>query len=128
MADTSANAAKPLSFQQMILRLHAFWAAQGCVILQPYDMRMGAGTFHPATTLRAVSPFAGRLSQHNTVKGALPAAAPCPVPVKQAMIDWWGPVLLEYYAGSEGNGMTFATSQDWLAHKGTVGSSIARRF
>ncbi len=42
------------SFQDLILRLHAFWAAQGCVILQPYDVEMGAGTFHPATTLRAL--------------------------------------------------------------------------
>ncbi|HMP56360.1 MAG TPA: glycine--tRNA ligase subunit alpha [Novosphingobium sp.] len=47
---------KPLSFQEMILRLHAFWSAQGCLILQPYDMRMGAGTFHTATTLRALGP------------------------------------------------------------------------
>ena len=46
----------PLSFQDMILRLHAFWSEQGCLILQPYDMRMGAGTFHPATTLRALGP------------------------------------------------------------------------
>ncbi len=46
----------PLSFQDMILRLHAFWSAQGCLILQPYDMRVGAGTFHPATTLRALGP------------------------------------------------------------------------
>ncbi|AMU94156.1 MAG: acyl-CoA synthetase [Sphingopyxis terrae] len=60
----------------------------------------------------------------SSMKSAIHAAAPCPVPVKQAMIDWWGPVLLEYYAGSEGNGMTFATSQDWLAHKGTVGRAI----
>lgn len=44
------------SFQDLILRLHAFWAAQGCVILQPYDVEMGAGTFHPATTLRALGP------------------------------------------------------------------------
>ena len=44
------------SFQDMILTLHAFWAEQGCVILQPYDMEMGAGTFHPATTLRALGP------------------------------------------------------------------------
>jgi len=44
------------SFQDMILTLHDFWSAQGCVILQPYDMRMGAGTFHPATTLRALGP------------------------------------------------------------------------
>ena len=45
---------KTPSFQDLILRLHAFWAAQGCVILQPYDVEMGAGTFHPATTLRAL--------------------------------------------------------------------------
>ena len=49
------NPAAP-SFQDIILRLHAFWGRQGCVILQPYDMEMGAGTFHPATTLRAVGP------------------------------------------------------------------------
>lgn len=47
---------KPLSLQDMILRLHAFWSEQGCLILQPYDMRMGAGTFHTATTLRALGP------------------------------------------------------------------------
>jgi glycyl-tRNA synthetase alpha chain len=47
---------KPLSFQRLILTLHDYWSAQGCVILQPYDMRMGAGTFHPATTLRALGP------------------------------------------------------------------------
>jgi glycyl-tRNA synthetase alpha chain len=45
-----------LSFQDLILRLHAYWAKQGCVILQPYDMEVGAGTFHPATTLRALGP------------------------------------------------------------------------
>ena len=54
-APISASPA-PLSFQEMILRLHGFWSAQGCLILQPYDMRMGAGTFHPATTLRSLGP------------------------------------------------------------------------
>ncbi|WP_343211743.1 glycine--tRNA ligase subunit alpha [Aquisediminimonas sediminicola] len=46
----------PLSFQNLILTLHDYWSKQGCVILQPYDMEMGAGTFHPATTLRALGP------------------------------------------------------------------------
>jgi glycyl-tRNA synthetase alpha chain len=46
------------SFQGLILALQNFWARQGCVILQPYDMEMGAGTFHPATTLRALGPKA----------------------------------------------------------------------
>ena len=44
------------SFQALILELQKFWAAQGCVVLQPYDVEVGAGTFHPATTLRALGP------------------------------------------------------------------------
>ncbi|MDE3116954.1 MAG: glycine--tRNA ligase subunit alpha, partial [Pseudomonadota bacterium] len=46
--------AKAKTFQDLILTLQTYWAAQGCLILQPYDMEMGAGTFHPATTLRAL--------------------------------------------------------------------------
>ncbi|WP_185209827.1 glycine--tRNA ligase subunit alpha [Sphingomonas sp. NBWT7] len=56
MNATSTDA--PLSFQDMILTLHSYWSARGCLILQPYDMRMGAGTFHTATTLRALGPEA----------------------------------------------------------------------
>jgi long-chain acyl-CoA synthetase len=52
------------------------------------------------------------------------AAAPCPVPVKEQMIEWFGPILLEYYAATEGNGCTFITSPDWLAHRGSVGRSV----
>ncbi|NJM50916.1 MAG: glycine--tRNA ligase subunit alpha [Sphingomonadales bacterium] len=52
----SAGSQKAMSFQDIILTLHRFWADQGCVILQPYDMEMGAGTFHTATTLRALGP------------------------------------------------------------------------
>jgi fatty-acyl-CoA synthase/long-chain acyl-CoA synthetase len=60
----------------------------------------------------------------SSLKGAIHAAAPCPVDVKAKMIDWWGPILIEYYAGSEGNGVTVSTSQDWLAHRGTVGRAV----
>ncbi|MCB1826793.1 MAG: glycine--tRNA ligase subunit alpha, partial [Coxiellaceae bacterium] len=45
-----------LSFQKMILALQQYWSEQGCVILQPYDMEVGAGTFHPATFLRSIGP------------------------------------------------------------------------
>jgi len=45
-----------LSFQDLILTLHRYWSAQGCVLVQPYDMEMGAGTFHPSTVLRALGP------------------------------------------------------------------------
>ena len=49
-----------LSFQDLIRTLHRYWSAQGCVLLQPYDMEMGAGTFHPATVLRALGRDAWR--------------------------------------------------------------------
>ena len=52
------------------------------------------------------------------------AAAPCPVPIKQAMIDWWGPIVGEYYAGTEGNGFHAISSPEWLAHKGSVGRNL----
>lgn len=52
------------------------------------------------------------------------AAAPCPVEIKQAMIDWWGPIVHEYYSSTELNGFTAATSEEWLDHRGTVGRAI----
>jgi long-chain acyl-CoA synthetase len=54
---------------------------------------------------------------------ALHAAAPCPVDVKRRMIEWWGPILVEYYSGTEGGGMTVITSEEWLEHPGSVGRS-----
>jgi len=56
MASVTANSKSKTDFQSLILTLHTFWAEHGCVILQPYDMEVGAGTFHPATTLRALGP------------------------------------------------------------------------
>jgi long-chain acyl-CoA synthetase len=60
----------------------------------------------------------------SSLKGAIHAAAPCPVDVKARMIAWWGPILIEYYAGSEGNGVTVSSSQQWLDHRGTVGRAV----
>lgn len=60
----------------------------------------------------------------SSIKSAIHAAAPVPVPIKEAMIKWWGPVLNEYYAGTEGNGFVFCNSEGWLAHKGSVGQPI----
>lgn len=51
------------------------------------------------------------------------SAAPCPVELKQAMMDWWGPVLYEFYSSTEANGMTAITPQEWLQHPGSVGRS-----
>lgn len=65
------------------------------------------------------------LSSH---KVALHAAAPCPVPIKRAMIDWWGPIVDEYYGGSENAGVTFITAREWLDRPGSVGRSITGRI
>ena len=56
MSEQTPGQSKPLTFQELILTLQNFWASQGCVVIQPYDMEMGAGTFHTATFLRAIGP------------------------------------------------------------------------
>ncbi len=60
----------------------------------------------------------------SSLTSAVHAAAPCPVEVKAKMIEWWGPILIEYYAGTEGNGATIVNSADWLTHRGTVGRPL----
>ncbi len=60
----------------------------------------------------------------SSMKCAIHAAAPCPIDVKEAMINWWGPVIVEYYSGSEGNGFTIIDSANWLTHRGSVGQAI----
>lgn len=60
----------------------------------------------------------------SSLRCAIHAAAPCPIPIKQQMIDWWGPIIHEYYAGTEGMGFTTINSQEWLNHQGSVGKAI----
>lgn len=62
--------------------------------------------------------------KHDTLRLAVHAAAPCPPDVKQAMIDWWGPVVFEYYGSTEQNGITFVSSPEWLSKRGTVGKAM----
>jgi len=60
----------------------------------------------------------------SSLQAVFHAAAPCPVPVKEQMIGWWGPIIHEYYAGTEGNGLTAINSEEWLTHKGSVGKGL----
>jgi long-chain acyl-CoA synthetase len=60
----------------------------------------------------------------SSLRVGIHAAAPCPVPVKEAMIDWWGPIVHDYYAGTESNGFTAIGPEEWLAHKGSVGRAL----
>ncbi|MFJ4293348.1 AMP-binding protein [Cupriavidus sp. NPDC089707] len=64
----------------------------------------------------------------SSLRVAIHAAAPCPVQVKEAMIAWWGPVIWEYYAGTEGNGVTVVSTQEWLQRKGTVGRAMVGKL
>ena len=60
----------------------------------------------------------------SSLQVAIHAAAPCPVEIKRQMIEWWGPIIHEYYAGTEGNGFVYCNSDMWLQHPGTVGTAI----
>jgi long-chain acyl-CoA synthetase len=61
----------------------------------------------------------------SSLKRVIHAAAPCPVDLKRAMIDWLGPIVSEYYGGTEGVGMTYISTPEWLAHPGSVGRAIS---
>lgn len=61
---------------------------------------------------------------HTTLRAVIHAAAPCPVPIKQAMIDWWGPIVHEYYSGTECCGITALSAAEWLARPGSVGKAV----
>ncbi|WP_421931038.1 acyl-CoA synthetase [Phenylobacterium sp.] len=60
----------------------------------------------------------------SSLKFVVHAAAPCPAPVKRAMIEWWGPVINEYYGSTETGAVVFCTSEQWLSHPGTVGKAM----
>jgi long-chain acyl-CoA synthetase len=60
----------------------------------------------------------------SSLETVIHAAAPCPVPVKQEIIEWWGPIVVEYYGATEANGFTYCDSAEWLAHPGTVGKPV----
>jgi long-chain acyl-CoA synthetase len=61
---------------------------------------------------------------HSSMQAVVHAAAPCPIEVKRQMIDWWGPIVSEYYSATEGLGATFITAPEWLAHPGSVGKPM----
>jgi acyl-CoA synthetase (AMP-forming)/AMP-acid ligase II len=88
--------------------------------------RVSGGQFVPTMFVRMLKlPDEVRAKYDvSSIKSAIHAAAPCPVDVKRKMIEWWGPVIHEYYAGTEGNGFCYVGSADWLAHPGTVGRAL----
>jgi len=88
--------------------------------------RVTHGQFVPAMFVRMLKlPQAVRDSYDlSSLKRVMHAAAPCPVQIKKQMIDWWGPIVDEYYASSEAHGSTLISAEDWLAHPGSVGKPM----
>jgi long-chain acyl-CoA synthetase len=88
--------------------------------------KVSCGQFVPTHFVRMLKlPEATRAKYDvSSMKSAVHAAAPCPIPVKEQMIAWWGPVIFEYYAGTEGNGFCWINSENWLTHKGSVGQAV----
>jgi long-chain acyl-CoA synthetase len=74
--------------------------------------------------LLALPPVARAEYDLSSLEAVVHSAAPCPIPIKQKMIDWLGPIIYEYYGATESYGFTRCTSQEWLAHKGTVGRAV----
>ena len=88
--------------------------------------RITHGQFVPAMFVRMLKlPDAVRNSYDlSSLQRVVHAAAPCPVDIKKQMIDWWGPIIDEYYASSEGAGASFIRAEEWLAHPGSVGRPL----
>lgn len=113
--------------------LHAIEQGGACVVMQKFDPvqalnlierhKITHAQFVPTMFVRllALPEPVRRGYDCTSLRRVIHAAAPCPVPVKQAMIAWWGPIIYEYYSGSETIGGTGIESADWLLHKGSVG-------
>ena len=88
--------------------------------------RVTHGQFVPVMFTRMLKlPAAVRNSYDvSSLERVMHAAAPCPVDIKKQMIDWWGPIIDEYYASSEAHGSTLITAEEWLAHPGSVGRAM----
>jgi long-chain acyl-CoA synthetase len=104
--------------------MEKFDAEQALECIQRY--RVTHGQFVPAMFVRMLKmPDATRDSYDlSSLKRVVHAAAPCPVDIKRKMIDWWGPIVDEYYSSSEGAGVSFITAEDWLQHPGSVGKPL----
>ncbi len=107
-----------------VVVMETFDPERALALIERY--KINVGQFVPTHFVRMLKlPEAVRAKYDvSSMVSAVHAAAPCPVPVKEQMIAWWGPVIYEYYAGTEGNGFCFITPAEWLAHRGSVGRAV----
>jgi long-chain acyl-CoA synthetase len=123
--------AAPISWSMEIHRISGtvvlmehFDAEQALALIERYGVT--CGQFVPTMFIRMLKLPDDVRARYDvsSLRSAVHAAAPCPVDVKQRMMDWWGPIIYEYYSSTEGAGATYVTPEEWLAHPGTVGKSM----
>ena len=122
--------AAPLAFSNVVQRvggtlviMEKFDAAGSLAAIEKYQATHAQ--FVPTMFVRMLKLDKEERLRHDvsSLQVAIHAAAPCPVDVKHAMIEWWGPIIFEYYAGTEGVGSTLIDSHEWLEHPGSVGQA-----
>jgi long-chain acyl-CoA synthetase len=123
--------AAPLRFNMTVMRfggtsviMEHFDAEEALALIERHSITHSQWVPTMFVRMQKLAPEIRARYRHDSLRVAIHAAAPCPVQVKEAMIEWWGPVLFEYYAGTEGNGFVACNSVDWLAHRGTVGRAL----
>lgn len=123
--------AAPLRWCMTIQRLggtavvmEKFDPEQALALIEKYQIN--CAQFVPTHFVRMLKlpPEARARYDLSSLSSAIHAAAPCAIPVKEQMLAWWGPLIHEYYGGTEGNGLTAITAQEWLTHKGSVGRAV----
>jgi long-chain acyl-CoA synthetase len=107
-----------------VVMMQRFDAERALEFIEQYKINIAQWVPTHFVRMLKLPPEARAKYDVSSLKAVFHAAAPCPVPVKQRMIDWWGPIIHEYYAGTEGNGFTAINSQEWLAHRGSVGKGL----
>ena len=109
------------SFGGTVVMMERFDAEQALQLIEKYGVTHSQWVPTMFVRMMKLPPEVRARYDLSSHKVAIHAAAPCPVEVKRQMIEWWGPILYEYYAGTEASGSTFITSEDWLEHPGSVG-------
>jgi acyl-CoA synthetase (AMP-forming)/AMP-acid ligase II len=104
-----------------VVIMERFDAEQALGLIERYRVTIGQWVPTHFVRLLKLDEATRRSHDLSSLKLAVHAAAPCPVPVKREMIDWWGPILFEYFGSTEQSALTFITSDEWLTHPGSVG-------
>ncbi len=111
-----------------VVAMRKFDAERALAAMEAY--RVTHSQWVPTMFIRLLNLPAGTRQRHDLShhRQALHAAAPCPADVKRRMLDWWGPIVWEYYTGSERAGATVISAQEWLRHPGSVGKAVQGRL